>query len=330
MIVDNPNFDVDDDLYYTPAQADGDFHMHFPYEDAQLVLDHHDADNDIISESEANTNIEHEPIERSLPPEVLPPEVHLAPSPPGEVLQESASHWFWRILLVLTAWLHLHYHLPHRACILLLKVLRVIFIGLSQLKPEDEAPVTLTTTFRRLNLDDEFQISPSCPKCHRIYATDSPASLKCSHCDIPLFKFWAGEGSTSSKKAAPKPVIQCPQRSITSQLPRILNSPGMEEACEAWCTETTRPGFKTTIMDGKIWKTIAGCDGKPFFDNRPDRDHSDELRIGITIGFDGYIFDSDLFLAVLILVILFKLRLQKQASRLWGFTQFRCVVKLYC
>jgi hypothetical protein len=42
------------------------------------------------------------------------------------------------------------------------------------------------------------------------------------------------------------------------------------------------------IMDGKIWKTIAGCDGKPFFDNRPDQEHSDELRIGVTLGFDGY------------------------------------------
>jgi hypothetical protein len=44
---------------------------------------------------------------------------------------------------------------------------------------------------------------------------------------------------------------------------------------------------KETIMDGAVWQMIAAHNGKPFFDNTADRDNQDELRIGITLGFDG-------------------------------------------
>jgi len=196
--------------------------------------------------------------------------VLFAPSPPAAVLQESASHWFWRIILVLTAWLNLHYHLPHHACILLLKVLRVIFLSLGQLTLDDNVPVTLTTTFRHLNLNDEFSISPTCSKCHRVYPSDSPASLKCLQCDIPLFKFWGADAGTPFRKTSATPILQCPRRLISEQLPRILNRVGIEQACEAWRSEIPKPGAKTTIMDGKIWQMLPGADGKLFFDNSPD------------------------------------------------------------
>ena len=214
------------------------------------------------------------------------PDILYAPPLPAEILQESAMHWFWRIIPLLTAWLHLHYHLLHRTCILLLKVLQVLFLGLGHLKPDDEAPVTLTTTFRRLNLNDEFEICPTCPTCHRIYPSDSPSSLKCSDCDIPLFKSWAGSTDSSSQKTA-APILQCPRRLISEQLAWVLNCAGIEEACEDWRAQIPKPGVKMSIMDGKIWRTICGHDGKPFFNNNPDRDDCNELQIGVTLGFDG-------------------------------------------
>ena len=48
-------------------------------------------------------------------------------------------------------------------------------------------------------------------------------------------------------------------------------------------------------MDGRVWKTLPGHDGKSFFDNSPDRSESDKLQIGITLGFDGYIFSTSVY-----------------------------------
>ncbi len=46
-------------------------------------------------------------------------------------------------------------------------------------------------------------------------------------------------------------------------------------------------GVLTDIMDGEKWKTVEGPDGRPFFDNNPNRESKDELRIAVTLGFDG-------------------------------------------
>jgi hypothetical protein len=179
-----------------------------------------------------------------------PLNILVAPPSPREVLRDSATHWFWRIIIVLTAWLNLHYHLPHRACILLLKVLHLIFIALGNLKVDDKVPVTLTTTFKTLQLNELFQIWPTCPQCHQLYATDSPHTLRCSTCDIPLFKFIDGTAKRHKKKAIP--VAQCPRLPISSQLPRILNRVGVEEACDAWRNRPVTAGVKQSMMDGKI------------------------------------------------------------------------------
>lgn len=48
---------------------------------------------------------------------------------PADVLADASPYWFWQIILIVTTYLHLHYHLPHRACTLLLKVLSAIFIA---------------------------------------------------------------------------------------------------------------------------------------------------------------------------------------------------------
>jgi hypothetical protein len=156
-----------------------------------------------------------QPAPQSQPETVLEP-----PLSATETFQRASGFWFWRIILVLTAWLNLHYHVPHRACILLLKVLRVIFIALGQLGRDSEVPVTLTMTFRRLRFNDQFKIYPTCPQCHQIYPVDSPETLQCSKCSRALFKFWNvadrdDSGGETNTKTRSKPVLQTPLQPIS-------------------------------------------------------------------------------------------------------------------
>lgn len=106
---------------------------------------------------------------------------------PRDSLAEESPFWFWQLILITTAWLHLHFHTPHRACTLLLKILRHIFVCLALIRAQDNVPVTLTTTFKRLGLNEDFEIRAICPQCRRAYPETSPADLLCSHCSIPLF-----------------------------------------------------------------------------------------------------------------------------------------------
>jgi len=46
------------------------------------------------------------------------------PPPPAVILAAASPHWFWKIILLLIAWLNLHYHLLHLACTLVLKITR--------------------------------------------------------------------------------------------------------------------------------------------------------------------------------------------------------------
>ena len=75
---------------------------------------------------------------------------------PSEVLADSTLHWFFQIVLLLTTWLHLHYHLPHAACNLILRILRFVFITLGALGVDQKVPLTLNTTLKHLGLADEF------------------------------------------------------------------------------------------------------------------------------------------------------------------------------
>ena len=111
-------------------------------------------------------------------PEIPEPElIYEAPEPAADVLASSSPHWFRRIVILLTTYLHLHFHLPHRACILLLKVLRIIFIASCMIEANDRVPVTLTTTFNRLNLQDTFKIHPVCPDCGRVFPSSDVAPV---------------------------------------------------------------------------------------------------------------------------------------------------------
>ena len=56
---------------------------------------------------------------------------------------------------------------------------------------------------------------------------------------------------------------------------------------DAWRSRVRRDGELLDIVDGEIWKNVRAPDGTLFFDNSPDHASKDELRIGVTLGFDG-------------------------------------------
>ncbi|EKM61709.1 uncharacterized protein PHACADRAFT_82310 [Phanerochaete carnosa HHB-10118-sp] len=60
----------------------------------------------------------------------------------------------------------------------------------------------------------------------------------------------------------------------------------MEAELDKWHDTPTEPGRLRRVQDGEIWKTIKGVDRTLFFDNA----HTVELRIGVTMGFDGFAF----------------------------------------
>ncbi|KAJ7747444.1 hypothetical protein DFH07DRAFT_747766 [Mycena maculata] len=221
------------------------------------------------------------------------------PLAPRNSFAQDSPYWFWQIILFMTAWLHLHFHSSHRACDLILKVLSKIFITLGLIKVEDKVPVTLKTTFKRLGLNEDFEIRAVCPQCRRTFPEDSPGDLMCPQCQIPLFNTPPPPSSTvlsllasSRPKAAPKPVpvLQSPHLLLSMQIIEFLNRDGNEIACESYLTRKAVPGKMQDIQDGQICQTLKGPDGRKFFDTAPDRPDLEELRIGLCFGEDGFSF----------------------------------------
>lgn len=71
---------------------------------------------------------------------------------------------------------------------------------------------------------------------------------------------------------------------LRSLLAEFLSRPGIEEIVGThWKTRTRKNGHRMDIMDGDLWSSLDGPDGKPFFDTN---DNTDELRIGVTLGID--------------------------------------------
>lgn len=233
----------------------------------------------------------------STPLSSAPPQsISETPLEPRRSLAEESPFWFWQLILITTAWLHLHYHTPHLACGLLLKVLRNIFLCLGLVKTEDKIPITLTTTFKRLGLNEHFEIRAICPQCRRAYPEDSPADLLCTHCHVPLFNTPPAPTSvpvsllaSTRTKTPPKarPVLQSPYLLPSTQLVEFLNREGNELDCESYLTRTRVPGKMQDIQDGDICQSLKGPDGRKFFETGPDRPDPEELRIGLCFGEDG-------------------------------------------
>ncbi|KAJ7137084.1 hypothetical protein C8R44DRAFT_869164 [Mycena epipterygia] len=218
---------------------------------------------------------------------------------PRNSLAEESPFWFWQIILITTAWLHLHFHTPHRTCTLLLKVLRNIFVCLALIRTQDNVPVTLTTTFKHLGLNEDFEIRAICPQCRRAYPETSPADLLCSHCSIPLFHtppLPTSEtipllGSHCPKpKSKPRPILWSPYLPLSTQIVKFLNREANEADCESYLKRTPITGKMQDIQDGDICRSLKGPDGRKFFETGSDRPDPDELRIGVCFGGNGFSF----------------------------------------
>ena len=212
-------------------------------------------------------------------------EVPEPPLPASDTISAASDSWSWSIVLLLTTWAHVAYHVPVRVLEVFMKVLKGIFIIRGDLCDAAEAPISLKTSFKWLGLEDNFLIMPMCIICRRIFADDDLTSNSvCPHCDKPLFKKYIDNVGSSKNRRVPN--LQFPFRSLSSQLPEFLNREGVEAALDAW-RSVGSDGSLRDVMDGKIWKSLKDHNGGLFFDNDPKRGNKDELRIGITLGFDG-------------------------------------------
>ncbi|KAH9917859.1 hypothetical protein B0H21DRAFT_827671 [Amylocystis lapponica] len=209
-----------------------------------------------------------------------PPSIPIDMPPPARnLLDDSSDVWYWRALMLLCIWLHLHYHTPYRACTLILQVIRFIFVTLGLLTSDSDALVTLHTAMQRLQLRDNFEVKAMCIACSRLYDNNPEGNPLCSTCKTPLFK------STVVSKQPEAAQNAVPPSDNPTKVPSRANA---KTAVPQLQTPYSILSTQLPDYDGNLWKTLPGPDGKLFFDNRPDREDPSELRIGVTLGFDGY------------------------------------------
>lgn len=215
------------------------------------------------------------------PQHTLPPQEIYTQTRGG--LRSFDDSLLWRAVLLLVVWLYAVYQLPYRACDLMLRYLSAIATPLGLFPSGYKPIITLNSALRRLELEDPLHALPMCPTCRRVFPATDDIDIVCQACSCPIFDQC---NSVSSASKDPKPFVKLPYNPLSRQLAVVLNQRGMEEAIEEWRSRERNSDVMHDIMDGEVWRTVPGPDGKPFFDNGHNR-RSEELRIGITIGFDG-------------------------------------------
>lgn len=201
------------------------------------------------------------------------------------------------LVYVTILWLHTQCKLPFRACNAHLVIFSVI---LSTLAIPMDPPLctTLLTVMSQLRADADFQELPICTKCLQPFPATTPTSTLCSVCSTPLFNTKptvVQETQGRSTRAQPKPYLRCPYKSLEEQLVELV--PEIEHLVDAWRTKPRTPGKFTDIFDGDVCREVKGPDGLPFF--RPDLKEmpNGELRIGVTMGVDWFLYRRSLISA---------------------------------
>ncbi|OSD07052.1 hypothetical protein PYCCODRAFT_1359395 [Trametes coccinea BRFM310] len=206
--------------------------------------------------------------------------------------------WFVRLILLLAAFLHTHHHVTFRAADLMLFALRAVFVTLRLIEPHDPMPQTLTTTLRRLDLQDRFHILVECPTCRRLYRPDlNDARTQCYVCKIPLFTDPSRLLTLrllDRPPPMPIPRTVSPLRLLSAVLAYLMGQPGIETYWDAWRTRTVPPpGEFRSIQDGRRWQLLPGHDGRAFFGPHC----CDELRIPVIFHVDWFSVASSPFAA---------------------------------
>lgn len=193
------------------------------------------------------------------------------------------THPAIRLLYILVAWLHTHFHLPFIACRAILVIVAFIISSAAISFDTSETYKTLPSVLNHLGVNPDFLLLPVCPECLEVHPASTPTSDVCVRCQSPIFKAAVGH-----KKAAP--LLQCPVKSIEDQLIDILHVDGAEDILEQWRFKERHIGQYLDNFDGEICKTLKGPDSRPFFENPLPHETQDELRIGLTLGVDWYVF----------------------------------------
>ncbi|KAH9912376.1 hypothetical protein B0H21DRAFT_828763 [Amylocystis lapponica] len=153
------------------------------------------------------------------------------------------------ILYLLVTWLHTVFHLPFRACNVILIATSLMFQAAGV---HLEAPLytTLPSVMARMEAEPVFQVLPVCPKCLEVYPAVTPATLStCSRCGEKLFQTDptpAEHRRGRTSRAEPKPRLRFATKPLEEDLVALLAVPGMEDLVDAWRTKDRSPGLVKT------------------------------------------------------------------------------------
>ena len=102
-----------------------------------------------------------------------------------------------------------------------------------------------------------------------------------------LVSFFASPLYKDASITKPVPRLQCPQLKLMQAINDSVWEGNNETNADLWRSEPSVPGLKSRIQDGRVWQTAPAHGGGLFFDNCEGRAAPEELRLGITLGFDG-------------------------------------------
>lgn len=238
----------------------------------------------------------------------------------------SSDLWYIRNLQLMVAMLHTQFNVTFQACAMLLQGLGLVLHGL-RVQDAEDLPKTLTTVLSKLELDDQFEVAPSCVQCHRLYSSKSSPLSVCDKCNKPLFhplRRSLFERLSPHATPSPIPIRAVPIIALRTLLEDFLAEGSNELEVDAWRDEEAMPGFATRIMDGNVWESVVDGNGRPFFDAGL-LDEPNELRIGLTFLLDWYVWQHWLYNTFLTSLQVFSQQLAIQRFSLDGRDFF-----LYC
>ncbi|KDQ55237.1 hypothetical protein JAAARDRAFT_196089 [Jaapia argillacea MUCL 33604] len=192
------------------------------------------------------------------------------------------------IVYLLVLWLHSQFHLPFRACTVILTTFAVVVHACGVIL---DPPMfnSLPRIISALGAESSFQQLPVCPECLEVYPITVAKDACCNKCQHPLFIMDptpADRRSGKTTRTSSKPHLRFPTKSLQEQLTEML--PPIEDELDLWRRRPHVPNEYTTIFDGKIVRELPGADSLPFFHPDMEEMPNGELRIGLTLGVDWF------------------------------------------
>lgn len=193
------------------------------------------------------------------------------------------------IFYLIVVWLHVEFHLPHRACNALLKIITIIMRA-AGVTLDPELRSTLNTAVTSLDAEANFLLLPTCIKCRDVFP---PSVAICDQCNMPLCHAEPTPQQRAEGKQTRddhKPRIPFAYLPLEDQLRSAFEStPGLEDVVDDWRKQKRTEGVYKDIWDGRVCKELKGDDGLPFFRHDLPEMPKGELRIGVTLGIDWYV-----------------------------------------